>query len=127
MPFWFRHGIDREHGGVLTCMTEEGTVISTDKYLWSQARSAWTFAALYNRVERRPEFLRAAENSIRFLLEHGRDAQGRWVYRTTREGEISEGATSIFSDCFAVYTLTNTAAQWTMPACARWRGKASTW
>lgn len=103
VPFWFRHGIDWEHGGVLTCMAEDGTPISGDKFIWSQARSVWTFAALYNRIERRPEFLRAAENSIRFLVEHGRDEQGRWVYRTDREGRVIEGATSIYSDCFAVY------------------------
>lgn len=105
VPFWFRHGIDWEHGGVLSCMSEEGVVLSTDKYIWSQARSAWTFAALYNRIEQRPEFLQAAANSVRFLVEHGRDAQGRWVYRTTREGRVVEGPISIFSDCFAVYAL----------------------
>jgi N-acylglucosamine 2-epimerase len=105
VPFWFRHGIDWEYGGVLSCMTEEGSLLSTDKYLWSQARSAWTFAAVYNRIEKRPEFLRAAENSVRFLLEHGRDEQGRWVYHTTRDGQVLEGAISIFSDCFAVYAL----------------------
>lgn len=104
-PFWLRHGIDREHGGVLTAMTEDGAVLSGDKYIWSQARSVWTFAALYNRIEPRPEFLEAARNSIRFLLAHGRDGQGRWVFRTTREGAILEGATSIYADCFAVYGL----------------------
>ncbi|MBI4877464.1 MAG: AGE family epimerase/isomerase [Acidobacteria bacterium] len=105
VPFWFRHGIDWEHGGVLSSMSEDGKVLSGDKYIWSQARSVWTFSALYNRVERRPEFLEAAENSLRFLLAHGRDEQGRWVYRTDRAGKVLEGATSIYSDCFAVYGL----------------------
>lgn len=105
VPFWLEHGIDWECGGVLTCMQEDGTLISTDKFLWSQARSVWTFSALYNRVEQRPEFLRAAENSVRFLLAHGRDASGRWVYRTDREGRVLEGAISIYADCFAVYGL----------------------
>jgi N-acylglucosamine 2-epimerase len=86
-------------------MQEDGTLVSKDKFLWSQARSAWTFSALYNRVEKRPEFLRAAENSVRFLLQHGRDAAGRWVYRTDREGHVLEGSISIYSDCFAVYAL----------------------
>ena len=104
-PFWFRHGIDWEHGGVLSCMTEDGVVQSGDKYIWSQARSVWTFAALYNRIERRPEFLKAAENSVRFLLRHGRDAEGRWVYHTDRAGKVIEGPISIYSDCFAVYGL----------------------
>jgi N-acylglucosamine 2-epimerase len=104
-PFWLKHGIDWQHGGVLSCMKEDGTPVSGDKYIWSQARSVWTFSALYNRIERNPEFLRAAENSVRFLLEHGRDEQGRWVYHTTREGQPVDGHISIYADCFAVYGL----------------------
>lgn len=105
VPFWFRHGIDWQHGGVLSCMTDEGAVESGDKFIWSQARSVWTFSALYNRIEPRPEFLKAAENSVRFILSHGRDARGRWVYHTTREGAVIEGATSIYTDFFAIYGL----------------------
>ena len=103
MPFWFRYGIDWERGGVLSCLHEDGSLASEDKFTWSQARSVWTFSALYNRIERRSEFLRAAENSVAFLLAHGRDAQGRWVYRTDRQGNVIEGATSIYADCFVVY------------------------
>jgi N-acylglucosamine 2-epimerase len=105
VPFWLRYGIDWEHGGVLSCIHEDGTLASGDKFIWSQARSVWTFSALYNRIERRPEFLRVAENSVRFLLAHGRDAQGRWVYSTDREGNVIEGPTSIYADCFAVLGL----------------------
>jgi N-acylglucosamine 2-epimerase len=105
VPFWLDHGIDWEYGGVLSCLHEDGALASTDKFLWSQARSVWTFAALYNRVEQRPEFLQAAQNSIRFLLAHGRDPHGRWVYKTDRKGQILEGATSIYTDCFVVYGL----------------------
>jgi N-acylglucosamine 2-epimerase len=105
VSFWFRHGIDWEHGGVLSCLRDDGSVASEDKFIWSQARSVWTFSALYNRVEKRPEFLRAAENSVRFLLKHGRDRDGRWVYRTDRVGNPIEGPISIYADCFAVYGL----------------------
>lgn len=105
VPFWFEHGIDWEHGGVFSCMQDDGTRVCAEKFLWSQARSVWTFSALYNRIEARPEFLRAAENSLRFLLAHGRDATGRWVYRTDRQGKVLEGAVSIYTDCFVVYGL----------------------
>jgi N-acylglucosamine 2-epimerase len=105
VPFWMKYGIDREHGGVLSCIREDGSIISGDKFIWSQARSVWTFAALYNRVEKRAEFLEAAENSIKFLLAHGRDKEGKWVYHTDREGRVIEGATSIYADCFVVYGL----------------------
>jgi N-acylglucosamine 2-epimerase len=102
-PFWLRHGVDRECGGVLTCMADDGTIISQDKYIWSQARSVWTFSALYNRVHADPDYLDAARNSLRFLLQHGRDQTGRWVYRTDRRGVVIEGPISIYSDCFVVY------------------------
>jgi len=103
VPFWLNHGIDWKYGGVLSCIRDDGSIISGDKFLWSQARSVWTFAALYNRVEKRPEFLAAAENSIRFLLEHGRDKQGRWIYHADQQGREIEGATSIYTDCFVIY------------------------
>ena len=105
VPFWARHGVDAEFGGVLSCMDETGKRISDDKYIWSQARWVWTCAALYNRIEKRPEFLDWAKSTIEFLLKNGRDEQGRWVYHTTRDGKIVEGATSIYSDCFVVYGL----------------------
>ncbi|MGH9616664.1 MAG: AGE family epimerase/isomerase, partial [Acidobacteriaceae bacterium] len=103
IPFWLNHGIDWEHGGVLSCMRDNGSLVSGDKYIWSQARSVWTFSALYNRVEKRPEFLELAENSIKFLLAHGRDKDGKWVYHTDRQGHVIEGPTSIDSDAFVVY------------------------
>lgn len=105
VPFWSRHGVDATYGGVLSCMDEEGHRMSEDKYIWSQARWVWTCAALYNRVEPRPEFLQWARGTLDFLLRHGRDERGRWVYRTGRDGKMIEGATSIYSDCFMVYGL----------------------
>jgi N-acylglucosamine 2-epimerase len=105
VPFWLRHGVDREYGGVLSCMEEDGAPISTDKYIWSQARFVWTMAAVYNRIEPRPEFLEIARRTIEFLLAHARDSQGRFVYSTTREGAPLEGATSIYADLFAVYGI----------------------
>lgn len=60
IPFWLRHGLDREHGGYLTALDRDGTVIDTDKPIWFQGRGAWTFATLFNTVERKPEWLDAA-------------------------------------------------------------------
>src|SRR4030095_16259336 len=93
----------RDYGGVLSCMADDGTILSGDKYIWSQARSVWTFSALYNRVEAKREFLEDAESAVRFLLEQGRTETGSWVYRTSRNGAVIEGPISIYSDCFAVY------------------------
>lgn len=99
------HGVDERYGGVLSCMTEDGARVSEDKYTWSQARFIWTMAALFNRFERRPEFLERARGTIEFLMDHARDEAGWLVYRTTSDGIPLEGATSIYSDCFFVYGL----------------------
>ncbi len=105
MPFWLEHGADREYGGILSSMTEEGRLLNTTKYLWSQGRWLWMMSALHNRIEARPEFLDLARSTADFLLAHGRDSEGRWLYSVTREGQPLEGPISIFADCFAVYGL----------------------
>ncbi|MCU0710887.1 MAG: AGE family epimerase/isomerase, partial [Pirellula sp.] len=62
IPFWLRHGVDHEHGGYLTALHRDGTVIDTDKSIWFQGRGAWMFATLYNTVEKRTEWLEASRS-----------------------------------------------------------------
>ena len=38
MPFWMQHGLDREHGGVYTCVDRDGTLMDTTKSVWFQGR-----------------------------------------------------------------------------------------
>jgi len=109
VPFWTRHAIDRQHGGILTCITDDGTVLSTDKYLWSQLRAIWTFSALYNRIEPRREWLEVARHIYAFARQHGRDEEGRWVFAVDQGGKILQGAISIYTDGFAIYGLTELA------------------
>lgn len=40
VSFWLEHGMDKEHGGVYTCLTRDGKVFSTDKSVWMQVRCA---------------------------------------------------------------------------------------
>jgi N-acylglucosamine 2-epimerase len=109
VPFWLRHAVDREHGGLLTCIADDGTVLSTDKYLWSQLRAIWTFSALYNRIEPRPEWLDVARHVYDFACRYGRDDEGRWVFAVDQDGRVLQGADSIFADGFAIYGLTELA------------------
>ena len=105
VPFWERHAIDPA-GGINTCIADDGAVISRDKYMWSQLRAVWTFSALYNRVERRPEWLEIARGIAGFCLEHGRDDSGRWVFALGPDGSVKEGPMSIYADGFAIIGLT---------------------
>ena len=67
IPFWVRHGVDRECGGFLTCLDRDGTVIDTDKAIWLQGRFAWLLSTLYSTVERRSEWLELARHGLDFL------------------------------------------------------------
>jgi len=101
IPFWERHSIDREHGGYFTCLNRDGSVFDTDKFIWLQARQVWQFSALYNRVEKRPEWRDIARTGADFLKQHGMDEDGNWYFSLTREGRPLVQPYNIFSDCFA--------------------------
>ena len=64
VPFWTRHAVDREQGGLFSCIDDAGKVQSTDKYMWSQCRGLWTFSALHRRMGRRPEWLEIARGAL---------------------------------------------------------------
>jgi N-acylglucosamine 2-epimerase len=86
VPFWMKHSLDREFGGYFTCLDREGAVYDTTKYLWLHGRAAWTFAKLYNEIERRQEWLDAAGSILDFARLNGRDSEGRFYFSLTREG-----------------------------------------
>ena len=104
VPWWEPH-IDREHGGILNCLRDDGTLVTDDKYIWSQARALWTYSKLYNVIERRQEWIGTAEGIFRFLAANGRNDVGEWLWRVTRDGEPIEGAISIYAYGFALYGL----------------------
>jgi N-acylglucosamine 2-epimerase len=105
VPFWMRHGIDRQYGGIGNVIDDQGQPLGHDKYLWSQGRALWTFSALFNRVEQRPEWLEVAHHIFRYLESHGRDDAGRWMYRLAPDGQVLEKDISIYVDGFVMTGL----------------------
>lgn len=107
IPFWLKHGLDWQHGGICTCVSDEGKVLSGDKYVWSQLRAIWTFSALYNKIERKPEYLEAATHIFNFIKDCGRNERGEWYFCLDENGQpLFDGATSIYCDGFAIYGFT---------------------
>ncbi len=106
IPFWERCSPDRECGGYFTCLNGRGEVFDTDKFVWLQARQAWTFSMLYNRVEQRPEWLDIARIGAEFLRDHGMDEEGAWHFSLDRSGAPLIQPYNIFSDCFAAMAFT---------------------
>ncbi len=102
LPFWIRHGVDREHGGFMTCLDQTGTVIDTDKGMWQQGRFTWLLGELYNHVEPRPEWLELARHGAEFLDRHGFDpSDGRMWFHVTREGHPIRKRRYAYSESFA--------------------------
>lgn len=106
VPFWLRHGIDRVHGGLGNILDDQGNTLGSDKYIWSQGRGLWTFSALFNRVEPKAEWLDVAMHIFAYLREHGRDKEGRWIFRLDGAGRVLDGPISIYADGFALAGLT---------------------
>ena len=101
IPFWLRHGLDREWGGILTCLDRDGSLLDTDKSVWFQGRAAWMFATLYNTVERRPEWLEAARSCVEFSRRYCFSAGGKMYFTVTREGRPLRMRRYVFSESFA--------------------------
>lgn len=106
VPFWERYGFQSGHPGIDTCLSDSGELLNEDRYMWSQLRAIYTFSALYNRIERRDEWLQRAREIFRFAAAHGRDDTGRWCFRVAPDGRILTGATSIYADGFAIIGFT---------------------
>ncbi|MEO6906612.1 MAG: AGE family epimerase/isomerase [Abditibacteriaceae bacterium] len=105
LPFWLKHGMDREHGGVLTALDRDGALLDSDKSVWFQGRFAWLLATLYADCERNEGWLEAAESCINFLENYCFDEDGQMFFTTTREGAPLRKRRYVFSEAFAVAAL----------------------
>ena len=102
VPFWLDKSQDTQHGGYFTCLERDGSVFDTDKFVWLQGREVWMFATLYNKVEKRQEWLDCAIQGAEFLKKHGHDGHLNWYFALDREGHPLVEPYNIFSYTFAV-------------------------
>jgi len=105
--FWLEHGMDREHGGVYTCLDRKGEIYSTDKSVWMQGRCGWIFAFLCHNYGVKQEWLDASKSCLDFMENYciNRDAGGRMYFTVTAEGRPLRQRRYCFSEAF--YALAN--------------------
>ena len=101
IPFWLEKSQDKEYGGYFTCLDCQGNVFDTDKFIWLQGREVWLFAMLYNRVEKRQEWLDCAIQGAEFLKKYGHDGNLNWYFSLDRQGNPLVEPYNIFSYTFA--------------------------
>ncbi len=117
LSFWMPRCLDTEYGGYLNCFDNEGrTLMSHDKYTWSQGRFVWMFARLatidaplFSKAERE-RFLTYAKSGRDFLMAHCLmdTPDVRCTFLMERDGtpKFVPGCDtldmSIYADCFVV-------------------------
>ncbi len=118
LPFWEK-AFDEEYGGVYTCFSNDGkTLLSKDKYTWSQARMLWCLSYLLKSPvcrsgldkDRLDRYQHAANKLYSFLDEHAFLSAENEVaaFLLDRFGQAKESMpgkgyyTSFYADCFLV-------------------------
>jgi len=102
LPFWLDHGVDREHGGFLTALDRDGSLLDDDKGMWQQGRFTWLLGELYNEVEPREEWLGLCRHGVEFIDRCGFDpADGRMWFHVTRDGRPIRKRRYAFTESFA--------------------------
>ena len=107
IAFWLRNGMDKEHGGVYTCLDREGNIYSTDKSVWMQGRCAWIFAYLCHVYGKKEEWMAASKSCLDFMEAHciNRAAGNRMYFTVTADGRPLRQRRYCFSEAF--YALAN--------------------
>ena len=100
--FWLDHGMDKEHGGVYTCLDRKGEIYSTDKSVWMQGRCGWIFAFLCHNYGVKEEWLEASRSCLDFMDAHcfNHEAGDRMYFTVTAEGMPLRQRRYYFSEAF---------------------------
>ena len=105
MPFWMEYGLDRENGGVYTCVNRDGSLMDTTKSVWFQGRFAFICSFAYNNVGKKQEWLDAAKSTLEFIEKHCFDEQGHMYFSVTAEGKPLRKRRYVFSETFAAIAM----------------------
>jgi len=105
MQFWMEYGLDRENGGVYTCVNRDGSLMDTTKSVWFQGRFAFICSFAYNNVEKKQEWLDAAKSTLEFIEKHCFDEQGHMYFSVTSEGKPLRKRRYVFSETFAAIAM----------------------
>lgn len=88
LPFWDKHGLDHQYGGLMHSLDYDGTVVSTNKLSWFQGRAIWIYSFLFNRFGKNPAHLKIARDTRDFLLKHAPQPDGWWAEEFSRDGNV---------------------------------------
>ena len=109
MPYWFDTGIDRANGGyMLSDDAARKARPAAEKQLVTQARMIWGFsqAHLSGLDDARHNYLEAAAQGYRFLLEHFLDrTNGGFYWITDLPGHPLNRSKILYGQSFVIYAM----------------------
>jgi mannobiose 2-epimerase len=107
LPFWMTKMIDSGDGGFYGRIDGSGRVFNdADKGCVLNARILWTFSSAF-RILKNPEYLKTAERSKDYLLDHFFDKEfGGVFWLLDHKGQMKDGKKQIYAQAFAIYGLT---------------------
>ena len=94
LPFWEKGGIDKQYGGFMCLLNDDGSVADDEKYSWYQGRGLWTYSFLYNNFGKNKHFLDIATKSRDFIVKKMYAGNGTWYERLHRDGSAKEGVSN---------------------------------
>ncbi len=101
LPFWLRHGLDRQHGGIMTALDRNGDLLDSDKSIWFQGRAAWMYATAALTYGENEQWCEAAKSCLDFIEKHARAENGKLYFTVTREGAPLRIRRYVYSEAFA--------------------------
>jgi mannose/cellobiose epimerase-like protein (N-acyl-D-glucosamine 2-epimerase family) len=103
LPLWSTRGVDSKHGGFVEHLTlDAGDAKVPYKRVRAQARQVYCFshAALLGLSSNAAE---VADSGWRFLMTHGRRADGAWVRRLSPEGAVLDATSDAYDLAFVLF------------------------
>lgn len=109
LPYWYDTAIDQKYGGyLLSDDAAKASPPATEKQLVTQSRMIWGFSHAYlkgfNSSHR--DYLKAAEQGYRFLVDHFLDPKdGGYYWTTDVTGKPLDQRKIVYGESFAIYGL----------------------
>ena len=108
-PYWYDTAIDRTNGGyLLSDDAARKAPPATEKQLVTQSRMIWGFSHAHRKglSDGKRDYLKAAEQGYRFLLEHFLDREnGGYFWTTDLTGKPVDQRKIVYGESFVIYGL----------------------
>lgn len=109
LPYWFDTAQDAANGGyLLSDDLAKGRTTPKEKAIVTQARMVWTFSLAHRKgfSDPRRDYLKAAAQGYRFLIEHFLDKEhGGYFWKTDLAGKPVKPHKFVYGEAFVIYAL----------------------